>query len=193
MAKVVETTTKAIEQLGLSPTVKKVLTGIQAEVADAYRERFIEMTEIMRQQASALARIQETLHILVEAVAPSLAGQVPAAVRVASEGEKPDIASTLVVADPIGAGYTLSQADLSKALGFSNATDVSVLVRAFKLDEDGDCAVIVRRGARNKIVNYHPRAVEKFRELVSAPPDGLTSDQKGSLARVKKKLGANQQ
>ncbi len=181
---------KAIDGLHLSPPVASALKDIQAEVADAYRDRFIEMMDVLRQQTSTLARIQETLHVLVQAVRPELAGTVPAAVRVARDGEGADLASTLVVADPIGAGYTLSQVDLAKALGLPNATDVSILVRAFKLDENGDCAVIVRRGVRNKIVNYHPRAVDTLRKWIECPPEGLalTPEQQGAVKRIKKKL-----
>jgi hypothetical protein len=181
---------RAIDDLQLSPPVASALKDIQAEVADAYRDRFIEMMDVLRHQTSTLARIQETLHILVRAVAPTLAGTVPAAVRVARDGEGQDLASTLVVADPIGAGYTLSQVDLAKALGLPNATDVSILVRAFKLDENGDCAVIVRRGVRNKIVNYHPRAIETLRQWIASPPEGLSlsADQAGAVNRIRKKL-----
>jgi hypothetical protein len=181
---------EAIDALKLSAPVASALKDIQAEIADAYRDRFIEMMDVLRQQTSTLARIQETLHILVQAVAPNLAGTVPAAVRVARDGEGPDLASTLVVADPIGAGFTLSQVDLAKALGLQNATDVSILVRAFRLNEKGDCAVIVRRGVRNKIVNYHPRAIETLRRLIENPPDNvaLTADQQGAVARIRKKL-----
>jgi hypothetical protein len=180
----------AIDHLKLSPAVESHLKEIQAEVNDAYRERFIEMTELLRQQASTLARIQETLHILVKAVQPTLAETVPAAVRVARDGEQPDLASAVVIADPIGAGYTLSQADLTKALGLPNAADVSILVRAFKLDVNGDCAVVVRTGANKKIVNYHPNAIEVLRSFIARPPEGLslTPDQQGAVKRIRKKL-----
>jgi hypothetical protein len=127
---------KVIGELRLSRPVASALKDIQAEVADAYRDRFIEMMDVLRQQTSTLARIQETLHVLVQAVRPELAGTVPAAMRVARDGEGADLASTLVVADPIGAGYTLSQVDLAKALGLPHATDIWILVRAFKLDEN---------------------------------------------------------
>ena len=74
------------------------------------------MVATMKEQASALDRIQETLRVLVQAVNPSLSAQVPPAVRVASDGENPDLASAVVVADPIGQGYVLSQAKLALAL-----------------------------------------------------------------------------
>jgi len=195
--KVIEAAAKPIDSLKLSPRVEKALRGIQAEVAEAYRERFIEMTETLRQQASTLARIQETLHILVQALQPqlakSLAGQkVPVAMRVAADGETADLASAVVVADPIGAGYTLSQTDLAKALGLpasaSSVTDVGILLKAFKLRDDGDCAVVVRSGSRSDIVNYHPRAVERFRAMLFDPPEGLGGPAKSALGRVRKKL-----
>lgn len=197
MRKVVEAAAKPINDLGLSPPVAKVLRSIQAEVAEAYRERFIEMTETLRQQASTLARIQETLHILVQALQPQLAAslgdqKVPVAMRVASDGEIPDLASAVVVADPIGAGYMLSQTDLAKALGLphtgASVTDVGILLKAFKLQDDDDCAVTVRPGTRNKIINYHPRAVDRLRELIAEPPPGLTAAQRSSLDRVRRRL-----
>ncbi len=194
---IVEAATKPIDRLGFSPPVAKALRGIQAEVAEAYRERFIEMTETMRQQASTLARIQETLHILVQALQPQLAAtlggqKVPVAMRIAAAGELPDLASAVIVADPIGAGYMLSQTDLAKALGLpptgTSVADVGVLLKAFKLREDGDCAVRVRSGSRSSIVNYHPRAIDRFRELLADPPAGLTGNDKSALERVRRKL-----
>ncbi|MGH7269159.1 MAG: hypothetical protein ACREJ3_01910 [Polyangiaceae bacterium] len=181
---------KSVDDLRLSVPVASVLKDIQAEIAEAYRDRFIEMMDVLRQQTSALDRIQKTIHVLVQAVRPELAGTVPAAVRVARDGESPDLASSIVVADPIGAGYTLSQVDLAKALGLPNATDISVLVRAFKLGDNGECAVTVRRGARNKIVNYHPRAVDTLRKWIDKPPGNLalTPEQLGAVKRIRKKL-----
>lgn len=81
----------------------------------------------------------------------------------------------------------LVQANLAEALGISPA-DVSILVRAFKLTEDGDCAVTVRKGPKSSIVNFHPRALARFRELVAAPPDRLTGGEKKSLDRVRRRL-----
>jgi hypothetical protein len=187
MGKVVEAASKDIEDLGLSEPVQAALASIQKELADAYRDRFIEMAEALRRQASALDRIQGTLSILVKHVAPQLEGEVPVALRIAGDGELPDLASTIVVADPIGMGYTLSQSDLAKALDIGQA-DVSILVRAFKLVDDGECAVVVRKGTNQKIVNFHPRSVKRFAELVVASHDGLDKNQRSALARVRKRL-----
>jgi hypothetical protein len=181
---------KAIDTLAVSDEVKSALKDIQAEVADAYREGFVEMVQAIRQQASALERIHSTLAVLVKHLAPQLEGQLPPAIRIAKDGEAADLASAVVVADPIGAGYTLSQGNVAKALGISTP-DASVLLRAFKLPEDGRCAVVVRQGSdKSKLfVNYHPRVLDRFRELAENPPAGLSGSQKSALARVRKKLG----
>lgn len=187
MGKVVELPGRAIEDLKLTPEVGQKLVDIQAEVATAYRESFMEMVQTMQAQASALARIQETLRILVEQVAPQLTGQIPPAIRVATDGEQPDLASAIVAADPIGQGYSLSQTALAKALGVP-PTDVSILCKCFKLATDANCAVVVRAG-RSRLVNYHPRAVTRFQELLRHPPSDLDATGRAALARTRKKLG----
>jgi hypothetical protein len=183
----VDLSSKAIDKLPVSAEVKAALKGIQAEVADAYREGFVEMVQAIRQQASALERIHATLAILVKHLAPNLEGQLPAAIRIAGPDESPDLASAVVVADPIAAGYTFSQADVAKALGVKQ-TDISILLRAFKLPADGQCAVIVRKGRSGEVVNYHPRALDRFRKLLASPPAGLNGNQKSALRRVRGKL-----
>jgi len=174
------------KRLGLSPEVVKKLTEIQAEVSGAYRDTLIEMVQAVNRQASALERIQRTLEILIEHTAPKLKGQAPAAFRVAADGEQPDIASALVLADPIAAGYTMTQADLARAIGISEP-DTSILARAFKLEDDPDCAVVVR-GGKQRTVNYHPRAARRFRELVAKPPRNLSQRQERTAERVRRKL-----
>lgn len=181
-----------IEKLPISVDAKNALRDIQSEVADAYRESFLEMVGALKRQASAIDRIQNTLGVLVECLIPHFGGKldhVPPAFRVAGDGETSDVASTLVVSDPIATGFTLSQSDLAKALGI-NAADVSILVKAFALTEDGQCAVVVRRGGtKNKEwVNYHARAIARFREHLASPPSQLTPGQKQALRRATKKL-----
>ena len=191
-SKLVDISSKAIDQLAVEPEVKQVLKELQGEVADAYREGFVEMVKAIRQQASVLDRIQATLAILVKHLAPSLEGQIPAAMRIAGDGEKPDVATTVVVADPIGAGFTMSGANIAKALGISHA-DASVLLRAFRLDKDSKCSVVVRPGddQRRGVVNYHPRTLDRFRALVGDPPGGLEGNQKSALRRVRARLGVD--
>lgn len=181
---------KSIDKLPVDDEVKGALKDIQVEVSEAYREGFVEMVQAIRQQASVLERIQTTLGILVKHLAPRLEGQFPAAVRVAGHGEKPDLASAVVVADPIGAGFTMSQSDIARALKITQA-DASVLLRAFKLNKDDTCAVVVRPGGdkRREVVNYHPSTLDRFREFVTRSPGGLDAAQKSSLARVRSKMG----
>ncbi len=181
-----ELSAKPLGDLKLSPPVASALKSIQADLADAYREGFLQMMETLQQTVSALNRIQTTLNILVEHLNPTLKDKVPMGIQMAGDGEKPDLATALVVADPIGTGYVLSQADMAKALRISQP-DVSILVRAFQLSSDGQCAVVVRQGAR-QIVNYHLRAVDRFKELVATPPKGLDPSQKRAVERVKRKL-----
>ena len=188
--KTTDISTKALDQLPLQPAVKEVLRDLQAEVADAYREGFVEMVQAIRQQASVLERIQTTLAILVKHLDPRLEGQLPAAVRVAGDGESPDLATAVVVADPIGAGFTMSQAEIAKAIGISPA-DASILLRAFQLSKDETCAVVVRPGdnKRRAVVNYHPSTIDRFRKLTRSPPSGLDSSQKAAIRRVRARLG----
>jgi hypothetical protein len=146
------------------------------------------MAEAIARQASALDRIQTTLSILVAKIAPELNDQVPAAISVAPDGSRPDLASAIVVADPIGAGFTLSQQALATAIGISQA-DLSVLDRAWKLRDTEGCAVTVRKGPRRNAVNYHRRAVSRFLQLVeSAPTSTLNAEQRSALRRVKTAL-----
>lgn len=188
-SKLVDISTKAIDDLPLAPEVKGVLKDLQEEFADAYRQGFVEMVQAIRQQASVLDRIQTTLGILVNHLDPTLTGQLPPAMRIAQSGESPDVASTLVVADPIGAGFTMSQAAVAKALGIQ-PVDASVLLRAFGLDRDAKCSVVVRPGNDKKraFVNYHPNTLDRFRKMAAEPPSGLDSTQKSALKRVRTKL-----
>lgn len=178
---------QAIERLDLGEPAKQALRAILSELAAQYQQSFVKMLETQRMQASALERLQTTLQLLIEKIAPEIKDRIPVAIRIVDGDDQPDIASTVVIADPIATGYTMTQANLAEALGISPA-DVSILVRAFKLTEDGDCAVTVRKGPRSSIVNFHPRALARLRELVAAPPGPLTSDGKKSLERVRRRL-----
>lgn len=177
----------AISRLNLSPEVETAFKDVQAELSNAYRDAFIEITAALREQASALNRIQTTLAMLVTAVKPELQGQVPPAIRVAGAGEAADLASAVVVADPIGAGYSLGQSQIAQALGITQA-DVSILARAFQLKDDPECAVVVRKGKRSEMVNYHPRAILKFRELIADPPSGLSRNENRTIDRARRRM-----
>jgi len=177
----------AIEKLDLDDDVKSVLRAILGELAGQYQQAFIAMLETQRMQASALERLQTTLHLLIERIAPEISDRIPVPIRMATDDD-PHAGTALVVADPIATGYTMSQADLAKALQLPQP-DVSVLVRAFKLSDDEACAVVVRRGPKLSIVNFHPRALERFRVRVSEPPNGLDANQQSALDRVRRRLG----
>lgn len=182
--------TESRRALNLDPRVEAALRDVEDELRSQYAEALVDLSRTVNEQASALNRIQRTLEILVEALRPNLAKDlrdIPPAISVAGDGERPDIASAIVVADPVGAGYVLTQQTLADALGV-NQPDVSVLVKAFGLVEDGECAVVVRKGKQRDIVNYHPRAVQRFRERVANPPSGLNKVQLAALERVRRKL-----
>lgn len=68
-------------------------------------------------------------------------------------------------------------------------SDLGVVLKAFKLQDDGDCAVTVRAGKARKIINYHPRTLKRLRALLVSPPDGLDSAQAGALKRLRARLG----
>lgn len=190
---------KAIESLDVSEPVKGVLRNIQAEIADAYRENFVEMVQALNKQASTLGRIQNTLAVLVQHLAPQLKEKIPVAIETGNEpvpvalrvagqkGEEPDLATALVVADPIGTGYHLSQKALADALGLPQA-DVSIIVRKLKINDDPTCAVQVRAG-KAKMVNYHhSRALARFRQLVANPPKDTPRDVMTTIKRVQARL-----
>lgn len=188
-SKLTELASQRTKELGLSPQVEAALANIQAELAAAYRESFTEMVSAIQEQASALNRIQNTLNLLIQALAPTLGAHAPPAIRIAAEGDAhPDLASAVVVADPIGQGYTLSQTNLAKALGVP-ATDLSIGIKALKLSQKAELAVEVRKGRRSGIVNYHPRAIAAFRTaFLEASLTQFTGNDRSALRRLKEKL-----
>lgn len=182
------TALRAIRDLGLPAETEQILVQIYEEVDRSYRDRFVDLTTAIREQSAQLNRIQETLRVLVEAIRPELAKTAPVAFSVAPADRAPDVATIKVdILDPIAANYTLSQRDVADALGLDQP-EVSVLARAFNLRDDADCAMVVRKGKRTTVVNYHPRAVERFRELLRKPPSGLTDEATATLRRVRRKL-----
>jgi len=184
---VVDLAERGLDALGLPEAARRELAGIKAALDEQYRDRFLEMAEALNRQAAALERIQTTLSILVEHIAPNLGGTAPVAFRVARDGEQSDLASTVVTADPIGAGFTLTQADIGRALGLSEA-DVSILLRAFKLRAEERLAVEVRSGKRS-LFNYHPRAVEALRQRVLDAQAVVPAKDHRSLLRARCVLG----
>lgn len=180
---------RAIRDLGLEAPVEKALLDIYGQIDDSYRGHFLELTKALQQQAAALDRIQKTLQILITAIKPDLAQTAPVAFGIAPPGAAPDVATLkLEVLDPIAGGFTLSQKDLATALGLEVPT-VSVLVRAFRLPDDPECAMTVRRGNSKSIVNYRPHAATRFRELVKSPPAGLAQPALTALKAARKRLG----
>ncbi len=131
------------------------------------------MMAALREQGATLQRIQATLEQLMRgqglAAAPGAFGP-----------------ATPSSADPMGAGFTLSQRALAEALALPPSY-VSRLVRAFKLDEDPLYALTVRPGAK-RLVNYHPRAIDRFRELVQSPPPSLDPRAQRTLDQARCRL-----
>jgi hypothetical protein len=183
---VVDLAERDLDALGLPEAARRELAGIKAALDEQYRDRFLEMAEALNRQAAALERIQTTLSILVEHIAPNLSGTAPVAFRVSRDGEDSDLASTVVTADPIGAGFTLTQADIGRALGLSEA-DVSILLRALKLRDDERLAVEVRSGKRS-LFNYHPRVVEALRQRVVDSDTVVPAKDQGCLQRARRVL-----
>jgi hypothetical protein len=190
VAKPADFSAKSISELGLSPEVEDALRDVVASLGEDYRDAFVEMAQAINRQASALDRIQATLNVLVSKVIPEHDDRIPAAVSVAPQGTRADLAHAIIVADPIGAGYTLSQEALARALGITQ-TDVSILERALKLREDGSCAVVVRKGLHHDTVNFNARAIARFRELVAnAQESSLNGNQKSALKRTRAAFAA---
>ncbi|MCU0683598.1 MAG: hypothetical protein MUF34_15375 [Polyangiaceae bacterium] len=142
----------------------------------------------LREQGATLRRIEEALKQLARGLAPSVApgrsGSAPASTAADPMGAGFTAGST--AADPMGAGFMLTQRALAEALALP-ASYVSALVRAFKLDEDAHYALTVRSGAK-RLVNYHPRAIDRFRELVHGPPAFLDQRARRTLEQVRSRL-----
>jgi hypothetical protein len=174
--------------MDVSEPVREVLLEIQHDVADAYRESFIRMVEAINVQTSMLQRIQETLNILIRNMDIRPGIDAPTAFRIADKDEQPDVASAVIVADPIAAGYTLSQKDIAEAVGISSP-DTSILVRAFDLNNDDRFAVVVRSGPRREIVNYNRYAIDRFLELVKTEDeDRFDETQTSALRRARRQI-----
>lgn len=189
MAEVRSFGSKGLDELDLDDDVKEQLRNIQDTVEEAYRDGFFELTQAVKQQASAINRIQQTLNLVLEHVVPEIASKakIPVAVALAGSSDDADVAKALVVADPIGAGYSMSQADLAKALKLGPA-DISALIRIFKLADDEDVAVQVRKGKKRPLINYHPRAADEILRLIRTPPRGLSDNDKKAIERCRRKL-----
>jgi hypothetical protein len=173
----------ALAKTGLSQEVRDEIEGIRAELDAQYRDRFIEMTQAILQQASALNRIQRTLELLLEHSAPELKGRVPG-LRIAGPGEDVDVAT--IAADPIGAGYSLGQQAIADALHCSQS-DISVLLNERPLKDKPELAVVVRRGPQREIINYHPRAVDTLLKLIERPPADATPRMVKAIERIRKR------
>lgn len=132
------------------------------------------MMAALKEQGATLQQIKATLEQLLRGLTPP-----------APPGDGAPTSSA-TVADPMGAGFTLTQRALAEALAIP-ASYVSTLVRAFKLDEDPLYALIVRPGAK-RLVNYHPRAIDRFRELVRCPPASLDPRARRTIDQVRSRL-----
>ncbi len=148
------------------PSAPAALGAARAEAPDTVAS----LQAALCEQGRVLAEIQATLARLVVAVNGGSEVRVGAVARL----------------DPIGAGYTLSQRDLAERLALPPSY-ISSLVRAFGLDEDPRLAVTVRSGSR-RLVNYHPDAVERFRELLFTPPAGLDERAQHTVKQARSKL-----
>lgn len=190
-AKPPELSGQIAKKLDLSPEVRAALADVQAELADAYRESFTDMVRAIHEQASALNRIQNTLTLLLQHFPPTLAAQAPPVLRVSDSHEHADLASAVVIADPIGQGFTMSLTSLAKAMGVS-PSDLGVVVKALKLNTQSDFAVVCRTGKHNAITNYHPRAIEAFPKILrDTPSTALSGNDRSALQRLKAKLGSS--
>ncbi|MCU0697721.1 MAG: hypothetical protein MUC96_14440 [Myxococcaceae bacterium] len=180
-----------IRNLKASDESKEILSKIAAEVNAAYRENFEAMLASLQDIAEGQKRLLTTLGILVKAIEPKLAHDVAAAVSIAMPGSRPDIASAMVLADPGAAGYTLSQGELAKQVGLTQA-DVSILTRAFGLDVDSAYSVRIPQGKKT-VVKYRSITGARLRELIAAPPAPLTDIAQGSIKRARATLAKKQE
>ncbi len=175
-----------IKGLKASDESKEILAQIAAEVNAAYRENFESMLHSLQDIAEGQKRLLSTLGVLISAIEPKLGVNLAAAVSIAMPGERPDIASTIVLADPLAAGYALTQGELASQVGLSQA-DVSILARAFRLDADIAYAIKIPQGKRT-IVMYRAIAGPRLRELIAAPPELLSPKVEAVVRRSRAKL-----
>ncbi len=175
-----------IKGLKASQESKEILAQIAAEVNAAYRENFESMLHSLQDIAEGQKRLLSTLGVLISAIEPKLGVNLPVAVSIAMPGERPDIASTIVLADPLAAGYALTQGQLAKEVGLSQA-DVSILARAFRLDADTAYAVRIPQGKRTTVW-YRPLAGARLKELIAAPPELLSPRAEAIVKRCRAKL-----
>lgn len=173
--------------LDLQPEAVSALRSIRSLIDARYREAFLELTQVLHRQASAIDRMQRTLDLLLDQVRPELKARTPPLFSVSPAADAPDVARAVVIPDPIGAGYTLTQADVAQALGISSP-EASVLLRAFGLRDDHECAVCVREGKKNPIYGYHERVIQAFMQCLAHPPVGFPQKHKKLLARVRDRL-----
>ena len=188
MSKVSRLADRSFDNLGLDEETREAVRELQLEWDRLNAERVAEMAQAINRQAAAIERIQNTLSVLVDLLKPTILanqeGKFPVAFNTLSDGQPPDLATAQLVADPIALGFTLSQADLARALKLTAAT-TSVLVRVLGLDQLEECAVVVRQGKKTKIVNYSRLAVDKLRYLIlHADHDSLSQEAKAALGRA---------
>jgi hypothetical protein len=136
--------------------------------------------------------LQATLQLLIEKIAPELQDRIPVPIRVVEDPANADVAAPLMLADPMGTGYTLTQTRLADAIGLP-APVVSVLVLCLKLNHDEKCAVAVRRGRGADTYSYHPRAIARLKQLIEFPPASKFAPAEASaLKRARRLLGMSE-
>ena len=175
----------ALAKTTLPQAVRDEIEGIRADLDAEYRDHFIAMTAAIANQATAQARILRTLELLVEATAPHLRGHVPG-LSIAPPGSTPDLAMISLPADPIGAGYSLTQQGIADALQCSSA-DISILLKHHPLKHKQDLAIVVRRGKTQETVNYHRRAVDELLSVIERPPPTAHRDMVKAIERIRRR------
>lgn len=178
----------AIRRLNLPKDAEDALTEVHDLIDAAYRDRLAETVEAVTKLTAAVDRMQQTLDLLITNAYPQIRQEVPPVLSIAPPGERPDLATMGAVADPLGLGYTLSQADIARLVDLPQAY-VSDLVLAFGLDTDAEFAVVVRQGKR-RVVNYRRVAVTRLLELIR-DESGQPQTKRGADAwrRARRKLG----
>lgn len=177
----------ALAKTAVPLEVREEIEGIRRDLDAQHREQFIKMTDAISRQASALDRIQRTLELLLEHSAPDLKGRIPG-LLVAPDGVDADLATlpAKVAADPIGAGYSLSQQGIADALNCSSA-DISILLKWHPLKRKPELAVVVRRGKTQEVVNYHRRAVDELLRVIEKPPSTASREMLGAIDRIQRR------
>jgi len=177
---------KALVDAGMPVEVAAHILAIQQRLDESYRRQASATAEALQRQGAAIERLAILVQAVLERLPPPAEGAPLPVLTVAPEGAEPDLATLPdnVAADPIAAGYRLSQTDVARILRCPQGA-ISVLVRELGLHDDLRFAVQVRAGKR-PIVNYHMRVIDRLLELIDGDDQAISAEAARELRRIRR-------